>query len=207
MGETQNLRGSLPCPQALKTAYKLAAVLPAVVGYRHSLHRRVDLLVVVIKAQAATGSRISRMKPIPWRVQLGAVAAGYAMVFLVGGALVFERHIQYVNNPADAASYGAMYAFGDLILGLFIGGLFRVPTLLLVLVIRKSEAAYTRYSQTVLGFSLTAPVCLGIFLIPAVNEGTRSWAGFVWVVCWLLRSLLPGWQPAGYWRDLPVPGD
>ena len=70
------------------------------------------------------------MKPIPWRVQLGAVAAGYAMVFLVGAALVFERHIQYVNNPADAASYGAMYAFGDLILGLFIGGLFLVPTLL-----------------------------------------------------------------------------
>jgi hypothetical protein len=111
------------------------------------------------------------MKPIPWRVQLGAVAAGYAMVFLVGAALVFERHIQYVNNPADAASYGAMYAFGDLILGLFIGGLFLVPTLLLVLVIRKSETAYTRYSQTVLGFSLTAPICLGIFLIPAVNEG------------------------------------
>ena len=93
------------------------------------------------------------MKPIPWRVQLGAVAVGYAMVFLVGAALVFERHIQYVNNPADAASYGAMYAFGDLILGLFIGGLFLVPTLLLVLVIRKSETAYTRYSQTVLGFS------------------------------------------------------
>ena len=53
------------------------------------------------------------MKPIPWRVQLVAVAAGYAMVFLVGAALIFERHLQYVNNPADAASYGAMYAFGD----------------------------------------------------------------------------------------------
>jgi hypothetical protein len=111
------------------------------------------------------------MKPIPWRVQLGAVAAGYAMVFLVGAALVFERHIQYVNNPADAASYGAMYAFGDLLLGLFIGGLFLVPTLLLVLVIRKSETAYTRYSQTVLGFSLTAPICLGIFLIPPRKRG------------------------------------
>jgi hypothetical protein len=111
------------------------------------------------------------MKPIPWRVQLGAVAAGYAMVFLVGAALIFERHLQYVNNPADAASYGAMYAFGDLILGLFIGGLFLIPTLLLVLVIRKSEPAYTRYSQILLGLSLTAPICMGVSLIPAVNQG------------------------------------
>jgi len=111
------------------------------------------------------------MRPIPWRTQLGAVAAGYAIVLLVAAVLVFWRHIQYVTHPADAIEYGNMYAFGDLILGLFIGGLFLIPTLLLVLVIRKSETAYTRYSQTLLGLSLTAPICLGILLIPAVSQG------------------------------------
>jgi hypothetical protein len=64
------------------------------------------------------------MKPIPWRAQLGAVAAGYAMVLLVAAVLLYERHIQYANHPADVMSYGGMYAFGDLILELFIGGLF-----------------------------------------------------------------------------------
>jgi hypothetical protein len=111
------------------------------------------------------------MKPIPWRTQLGAVAAGYAIVVLVAAALLFARHIQYVTHPADAMSYGAMFAFGDLILGLFIGGLFLIPTLLLALVIRKSETAYTRYSQILLGLSVTAPVSLGILLIPAVSQG------------------------------------
>jgi hypothetical protein len=123
------------------------------------------------KVRVAAGSRISRMKPIPRRAQLGAVAAGYAMVLLVAAMLVYERHIQYVNHPADVMSYGGMYAFGDLMLGLFIGGLFLIPTFLLALVIRKSETAYTRYSLTLLGFSLTAPICLGVFLIPAVNQG------------------------------------
>jgi hypothetical protein len=111
------------------------------------------------------------MQPIPWRVQLGAVAAGYAMVFLVAAVLLYARHIQYVTHPADAVSSGGMYAFGDLMLGLFIGGLFLIPTFLLVLVIRKSEMAYTKYSQTLLGLSLTGPICLGVFLIPAVNQG------------------------------------
>jgi hypothetical protein len=118
------------------------------------------------------------MKPIPWRAPLGAVAAGYAVVLLVAAVLLYERHIQYVNHPADVMSYGGMYAFGDLILELFIGGLFLIPTLLLVLVIRKSETAYTRYSQTLLGLSLTAPICLGVFLIPAVNRGNSFLARF-----------------------------
>ena len=118
------------------------------------------------------------MKPIPWRAPLGAVAAGYAVVLLVAAVLLYERHIQYANHPADVMSYGGMYAFGDLILELFIGGLFLIPTLLLVLVIRKSETAYTRYSQTLLGLSLSAPICLGVFLIPAVNPGNSFLAWF-----------------------------
>jgi hypothetical protein len=111
------------------------------------------------------------MKAIPWRTPLGAVTAGYAIVASVAAVLLLARHIQYVTHPADANTYGAMFAFGDLLLGLFIGGLFLIPTLFLVLVIRKSESAYTRYSQILLGLSLTSPICMGISLIPAVSQG------------------------------------
>jgi hypothetical protein len=128
-------------------------------------------VTLVPAPSAVTGSKISRMRPIPWRTQLGAVAAGYAMVVLVAAALLLARHIQYVTHRADANTYGGMYAFGDLMLGLFIGGLFLIPTLFLVLVIRKSEPAYTRYSQILLGLSLTAPISLGTLLIPAVSQG------------------------------------
>ena len=111
------------------------------------------------------------MKAIPWRTPLGAVAAGYAVVVFIAAVLLLGRHIQYVTHAADANSYGAMFAFGDLLLGLFIGGLFLIPTFFLILVIRKSETAYTRYAQTLLGLSLTAPISLGILLIPAVGQG------------------------------------
>jgi hypothetical protein len=41
-----------------------------------------------------------------------------------------------------------------------------------VLVIRNSEALYNRYSLILLGLSLTAPLCLGVFSIPAVSQET-----------------------------------
>jgi hypothetical protein len=118
------------------------------------------------------------MKAIPWRNPLGVVAAGYAVVVLIAAMLLLGRHIQYVTHPADANTYGAMFAFGDLLLGLFIGGLFLIPTLFLVLVIRKSETAYTRYSQILLGLSLTAPICSGILLVPAVSQSNSFLAWF-----------------------------
>jgi hypothetical protein len=118
-----------------------------------------------------TGCRISRMKPISWHAQLSLVASAYAAIFLWAGLLVFQRHMQYVNQPADVMASGGMYAAGDLMLEIFIAGLFLIPTFLLVLIIRKSETAYTRYSQILLGLSLTSPICLGVFLIPAVNQG------------------------------------
>jgi len=109
------------------------------------------------------------MKPISWRGQLGVVAAGYAAFFLVTAVLIYHRHMQYVNDPDPASTSGGMYAFGDLLLGVFIVGLFLIPTFLLVLVIRKSEVAYTRYSQALLLLSLTAPIGL-VTLIPAVSQ-------------------------------------
>ena len=110
------------------------------------------------------------MKPIPMRWKLSLVAAGYALVLATAMALLFVRHMQYVNHPDDAAAAGGMYAGGDLILGIFIGCMFLAPTFLLVLFIRESEKLYTGYSKILLGLSLTAPICLGLLSIPAVGQ-------------------------------------
>jgi hypothetical protein len=56
---------------------------------------------------AASGIRIPAMKPIPRRVQLGVVAAAYGAALLVAAVLVYARHMQYVNHPADAMASGA----------------------------------------------------------------------------------------------------
>lgn len=115
------------------------------------------------------------MKPIPMRVQLGLVAAGYAGVLATAGMLVFARHMLYVNHPADAAAAGGMYAAGDMMLEIFIGCMLLVPTVLLAVIIRKSENLYTVYSKVLIGVSLTAPICLAVISIPAVNQGTMIW--------------------------------
>src|SRR5271167_4791658 len=93
------------------------------------------------------------------RMQLRLVAAGYSLVVATGIVLIFVRHMLYVNHPQDAAAAGGMYAAGDLMLGVFIGCMLLVPTFFLVLVIRKSESLSTGYSKTLLGLSLTAPIC------------------------------------------------
>jgi hypothetical protein len=112
------------------------------------------------------------MKPIPLRVQLTLVAAGYAAVLATAMVLVYGRYMQYVNHPEDVAASSGMYAGGDWILETFIGCMLFIPTFLLVLVIRNSESLYIRYSKMLLGLSLTAPICMGVFSIPAVNQGT-----------------------------------
>jgi hypothetical protein len=110
------------------------------------------------------------MKAIPIRTQLGLVAASYTAVLVTAGVLIYERHLQYVKNPQDLASSG-MDAGGDLILQAFIGCMVLVPTLILVIVLRKSEELYTRYAKVLLGVSASAPISLGLFMIPAVNQG------------------------------------
>jgi hypothetical protein len=110
------------------------------------------------------------MKSIPMRVQLGLVAAGYAVVLVVATMLVYARHMLYVNHPADAAAAGGMYAGGDLILEIMIACMFLVPTFFLVLVIRNSENLYTGYAKILVGLSLTAPISLGLVSIPAIGQ-------------------------------------
>src|ERR1051325_6832843 len=115
---------------------------------------------------------------IPWRTQLGVVAAGYAAVILLAALLVFQRHMVYVNHAADAAAADGMYAGGDLILALFIICLFFVPTFLLVLVIRQSEAASLLYGQVMLGLVFTAPLSL-LIMLPTVGQSN----GFFGMFC------------------------
>jgi hypothetical protein len=112
------------------------------------------------------------MKPIPLQTQLRLVAAFYAVVLATAALLVYARHLLYVLHPEDAAAAGGMYAFGDWMLEIIIGCMLLVPTFALVLVIRKSEHLYAGYSRILLGLSLTAPICLGVLSIQAVNQGT-----------------------------------
>lgn len=114
-------------------------------------------------------------------VQLRLVIVGYAAVLLLAAGLVFARHLQYVMYGNDVDASGGMWAFGDLMLELFIAGLFLIPTLLLGFFIRTSERAFIRYSQTLLGISVSAPVCIGAMLIPAIGQ---SGSGFLGSLGW-----------------------
>ena len=99
------------------------------------------------------------------------VGAGYGVVALIGGGLIFARYMQYKLHAQDADLYSTMWGFGDWMLALFILGLFLIPTFLLLLVIRQSEAASIVYSKVVLALSLTAPLSVGLMFIPAVGQG------------------------------------
>ena len=114
------------------------------------------------------------MKSISLRAQLGLVAASYAVVLVSAALLVYARHMLYANHAAEAAAAGGMYAAGDLMLGIFIGCMFLVPTFFMALVIRKSEQLYAGYSKILMGLSVTAPICLGLLSIPAVSQGTMA---------------------------------
>lgn len=104
-------------------------------------------------------------------MQLGLVAFGYALVVGIAAILIALRYLQYVNHPADAAQYGGMWAGGDVVLEFFICGMLLVVSFFLVLVIFRSETAYTYYSKVVLAISVTAPVSVGLIAIPVVSQG------------------------------------
>ncbi len=110
------------------------------------------------------------MEPSPSRMQLQLVAASYGVVVVVSALLIFARYLQYVRNPQDVAAAGGMYAGGDLLLELFLCFLFFVPTVALAYVIRKSELFYTAYAKVLLGVSLTAPLSVGLLVIPVLNQ-------------------------------------
>jgi len=87
------------------------------------------------------------VKPISWRVQLWFIALGYAAVVAVAAGLLYERHLQELNPPADVEAYGGMYAGGDALLEIFIACLFMVPTVFLVWGTARFDAFYTTFVQ------------------------------------------------------------
>jgi hypothetical protein len=103
------------------------------------------------------------VKSLSWWVQLGLVAVGYATVLVIAATLLFVRHMQELQNPVEAS--GGMWAAGDAMLGVFIVGLFAIPSVFLVWIIARFESFYKTYSQLLLGLSLSAPVCLGILTL------------------------------------------
>lgn len=116
------------------------------------------------------GATIPDMEQPPPRLRLRLVGASYVAVGLVSAALIGERYLLYVRNPQDVAAAGGMYAGGDLLLEIIICLMFLVPTAGLVLVIRKSEPAYTTYAKVLLGLSLTGPISLVALVIPVLNQ-------------------------------------
>jgi hypothetical protein len=112
------------------------------------------------------------MKFLPWRWQIGFVAASFATALGLSGMLVLQRYLLYVNHPEDVAAAGGMYAAGDMMLEVFIGLLLLAPAILLALVIRHSEKLYNRYAQVAVGVSLTAPISFGLLSLPAVSQSS-----------------------------------
>jgi hypothetical protein len=129
-------------------------------------HYRRDLSLKPAEGLAWSQSQENDLlKPISWRVQLALVGSGYAAVFVVSAALVFGRYLMERYHAADVSAAGGMYAAGDLFLGIFIASLFMIPTVSLVWVMARFEGPYTTYSQVLLGFGLSAPVCLALFVL------------------------------------------
>jgi hypothetical protein len=104
------------------------------------------------------------VKPISSRTQLWFVGLGYAAVFAIAAVLVFARYLLEHFHRAEVAAAGGMYAAGDTMLAMFILCLFMIPTAFLVWVMAKYESVYTTYSQLLMGLSLSAPVCLSLFV-------------------------------------------
>lgn len=112
------------------------------------------------------------MDKIPWRVQLGFVVASYAAVLAFAAVLITVRHLAALRDPGSFN--GGMVAAGDWMLVIFIGGLLLIPTIFLAFVIRKREAIYARVSTVLFGLSLTAPISLGLLLVPAIAQSETS---------------------------------
>jgi hypothetical protein len=83
--------------------------------------------------------------PIASRIKFGLVAGGYAAVFVVAAALLYRRHLVELQDPVAAS--GGMAAAGDMLLHLFIGCLFLIPTAFLIGIMAKFEAMYAAYSR------------------------------------------------------------
>lgn len=100
------------------------------------------------------------MKPIAWRIQLEVIASAYAGILLMGTFWFYQRHLQELSDPQAAMASSGMWAFGDLILVVFLYLLCLIPTFFLLRLMRTNEVVYDNYAKIVLAVSLTSPLCL-----------------------------------------------
>jgi len=78
-----------------------------------------------------------------------------------------------------------MWAAGDAFLYIFIACLFMVPTVFLIWITARFEAFYTAYSKFLLGFSLSAPVCLGVLYLGENRVGESIFTLCSYRLMWL----------------------
>ena len=100
-----------------------------------------------------------KLSEIRW--QLWVAGAGYAAVFVIAAMLIAARRVAELNDPVGAT--GGMYAFGEMLMYIFIAGLFLIPTAFLIYTMARYENFYTGYTKVLLGLGASAPVCLGMF--------------------------------------------
>jgi hypothetical protein len=134
----------------------------------------------ILLKPAGRGGRISFVESAPERLHPGFIAAGYAAVSLVAAILLYNQYLQHLRELQVMATMGPplFHPYSDWLLALLIGGLFLIPTVLLVLTIRESETAYTIYSRILLLLSITLPVCLLLTpLLPVLG------IDFLFVLC------------------------
>ena len=96
--------------------------------------------------------------------QLALIVAGYAAVAVYAATMYFTRYLAALRDPAYSS--GGMWAFGDLMLDVFVFILLLVPTFFLLRYFGQSDKAFATYSKIAFAVSLTAPACaliLGIW--------------------------------------------
>ena len=100
------------------------------------------------------------------------IAAAYAAVVSFAAVAYFARHLQELRYPAESS--GGMWAAGDMMLDIFVFGLFMVPTFFLLRYMAQSETAFASYSKLLLAAILTAPLCAGLLLVPRLPLQVRA---------------------------------
>src|SRR3954466_9355333 len=112
------------------------------------------------------------------------ITVGYGVVLACSALLVYQRYLQYIRYPDDAIASSGMYAFGDMLLAIFICFLLMIPTIFLIRVMSRYEGKYAVYSKILLGLSATAPISLGVMFIHQIPETSLVRDLSLWRLLW-----------------------
>lgn len=143
-------------------------------------------------------------------MQALAIVTGYFVALLAAAGCVALRYLWIDPRDADAAQ--GMYAFGDLIYFLFLGGLFSlVPTFFLLRLLRVAEPFWRVFSWACLPWAAAMPVAAVIYvaMVRGGLEGTAPPAllsAFMILRGFLSPASLAGlglaWLLCGSWPTL-----